>query len=67
MSVTIMEALQNAQINLVGSDHPLQNAVGKSQLNNAVILLEKGYKLSDEVEPLLEAAGGSVNDVPDLP
>ena len=62
-----MEALQNAQYNLVRGGHAFQEAIGKQQLNNAVILLEKGYKLSDEVEPLIEAASGDINAVPDAP
>jgi len=66
MSVTIMEALQNAQYNLVKGEHPFQRAIGCEQLNNAVILLEKGYSLSTEVEPLLEKHG-NINAVPDAP
>ena len=36
----------------------------KSQLNNAIVLLEKGYSVYDEVEPLLEKYG-DVENVPD--
>jgi len=62
MTVTILEALQNA-------DYNLQNNSGigllfaKPQLHNAVTLLEKGYSLNDEVEPLLEKFG-DVDSVP---
>jgi len=38
--------------------------MGKSQLHNAVTLLEKGYDLNEEVEPLLEEYG-DVDSVPD--
>jgi len=66
MSVTILEALQNAEMNFenvkrVGTGIlPL----AQEQLHNAVSLLEKGYSVEDEVEPLLEKYG-SVEDVPD--
>jgi len=67
MSVTILEALQNANYNL---DNLKLMGMGflpmvKSQLNNGVVLLEKGYNLYDEVEPLLEKYG-DVDNVPDL-
>ena len=64
MAVTILEALQNANYNL---DHaqrlPAIIPLAKEQLNNAVTLLEKGYDLDDEVEPLLEEHG-DVENVP---
>ena len=66
MAVTILEALQNANYNLDNF-----NTMGmailplvKDQLNNATVLLEKGYSLYDEVEPLLEKYG-DVENVPD--
>lgn len=67
MAVTILEALQNANYNL---DNVSKLGMGfiplvKSQLNNAIVLLEKGYNLYDEVEPLLENYG-DVNNVPEL-
>lgn len=67
MAVTIMEALQNANYNL---DNVKTMGMGfipmvKSQLNNAVVLLEKGYELQDEVEPLLEEYG-NVENVPEI-
>lgn len=67
MAVTILEALQNANYNLdnlklMGMEFlPMV----KGQLNNGVVLLEKGYSLNDEVEPLLEKYG-DVDSVPDL-
>lgn len=48
MAVSILEALQLA----------------KEQLNNAVKLLEKGYSVDDEFEPLLEKYG-DVDNVPE--
>lgn len=36
----------------------------KEQLNNAIVLLEKGYSVDDEVEPLLEEFG-NVDSVPE--
>ena len=67
MAVTILEALQNANYNL---DNLKAMGIGmlplvKGQLNNATVLLEKGYSIWTEVEPLLEK-WGSVEDVPEL-
>lgn len=65
MAVTILEALQNANANLDNVKYmPQLINIVKSQINNAVTLLEKGYELSDEVEPLLEEYG-NVENVPD--
>ena len=66
MSVSIMEALQNAQHNICNASHGFQIELGKTQLNNAVKLLEKGYTLETEVEPLLEKHGDA-DSVPDAP
>lgn len=66
MAVTILEALQNANYNLDNVKYMGVALVPiiKGQLNNAVVLLEKGYDLYDEVEPLLEEFG-DVDNVPD--
>jgi len=64
MAVTILEALQNANVNLK-ANNTLQLLIAKDQLNNAVTLLEKGYSMAEEVEPLIEKHG-SIEDVPDL-
>jgi len=67
MAVSILEALQNANYNLDSAQKigmfllPLV----KDQLNNAVVLLEKGYSLETEVEPLLEKYG-DVENVPEF-
>lgn len=64
MAVTILEALQNARYNLktAGSIAPIRQ-LALDQLENAVELLEKGYPLDTEVEPLLEDYG-DVDHVP---
>ena len=66
MSVSILEALMNAQYNLknVGVIGTAIIPMVQSQLDNAVGLLEKGYDIHDEVEPLIEEYG-SVEDVPE--
>jgi hypothetical protein len=64
MAVTILEALYNAQVNLVDGRLPIQKILGAEQLNNAIVLLEKGYPAHQEVEPLLEQYE-NVNDVPE--
>lgn len=67
MSVTILEALMNAEMNLDNvrvlgvSIIP----IAREQLHNAIVLLDKGYKPETEVDPLLEQFG-SVEDVPDI-
>ena len=64
MSVTILEALQNADYNLQ-TKMAFVAEMAKDQLHNAVGLLNKGYSLETEVEPLLEKYG-DVDDVPEI-
>jgi len=65
MAVSIMEALQNANYNLDNvARMPMLLPMVKEQLNNAVTLLDKGYDIWTEVEPLLEEYG-SVEKVPE--
>lgn len=66
MAVTILEALQNANMNINNVSKLGMSLLPlvKSQLNNAVVLLEKGYGLDEEVEPLLEEFG-DVENVPE--
>lgn len=60
MSVTIFEALWNADYNL--QNNGMTGLVlAKEQLHNAVELLGKGYDLDDEIEPLLEKYDGIEN------
>jgi hypothetical protein len=64
MSVTILETLQNAKINLIeNGETGIGRRIGAEQVRNAVTLLEKGYGLDEDVEPLLEQYG-SVFNVP---
>lgn len=65
MSVSILEALQNADCNLENAVRmPMLLPLVKEQLHNAVTLLDKGYGIWDEVEPLLEKYG-DVENVPE--
>ena len=62
---TILEALQNAKYNLTENKYlAVAATIGVEQLTNAVTLLEKGYSLETEVEPLLELFG-TADSVPD--
>jgi hypothetical protein len=63
---TILEALQNARYNIgnVKKVGLVLLPLVEDQLNNGLTLLEKGYDLEDEVEPLLEKYG-SVDNVPE--
>jgi len=66
MSVSIMEALQNADYNLDNAiKMPMLLPIVKEQLHNATVLLDKGYNIWTQVEPLLER-WGSVENVPEL-
>jgi len=65
MAVTILEALQNAQMNFK-TNMSFTLKIAEEQLNNAIVLLEKGYSKYDEVEPLLEEYG-EVENVPEKP
>ena len=66
MSLSIIETLQDAEYNL---DNVMKTLIAlplaKSQLHNAIVLLEKGYNIWTQVEPLLEQ-GGRVEDVPEI-
>lgn len=56
MSVSIMEALQNADYNLRNTG-TIGVMIAKEQLHNATVLLEKGYDIWTQVEPLLNKYG----------
>lgn len=66
MSVSIIEALYNAELNLknVKSLGTIILPLAQEQLHNAIVLLEKGYSLHDQVEPLLDEYG-DIDLVPD--
>lgn len=66
---TILEALENAKINLdnITKVPHLTTALLpliKVQLNNSIVLLNKGYNIDTEIDPLLEKYG-NVDNVPD--
>ena len=63
MAVSILEALQNADINLQNNGL-FGLALAKEQVHNAVKLLDKGYDLGEEVEPLIEKYG-TIENVPE--
>ena len=64
MSVSILECLQSADVNLTNNG-VLGSMLAKLQVHNATVLLEKGYNIWTEVEPLLEKYG-TVEDVPEV-
>jgi hypothetical protein len=67
MATTILEALQNAEMNLENVKH-IGTAIlpiAQAQLHNAVTLLEKGYGIYEEIDPILDQYG-TVENVPDL-
>ena len=66
MSVSILEALINADVNLQQRNKAgmFVVSIAADQLHNAVTLLDKGYSLTEQVEPLLEKHG-KVEDVPE--
>lgn len=65
MSVSILECLMNAEHNLGNlQSMPMLMPMVKSQLHNGITLLEKGYSIHTEVEPLLEKYG-DVESVPE--
>lgn len=62
---TILEALQNARINLIENRGTMiAEMIGREQLNNAITLLEKGYSIDTEIEPLTEPYE-SIDEVPE--
>ena len=64
MAVTILEALESVEYNLDNLVKlPMLLSLVKEQLHNAVVLLEKGYSIDDEIEPLLEQYS-NVDNVP---
>ena len=66
MRVSIIGALQCAEMNIVNVKR-IGLAIlpmAQEQLHNAIVLLDKGYGIHDEVEPLLEKYG-DVQNVPD--
>ena len=66
MSATLMDTLENAEINLENAKRigPAMLPMAQQQLHHAIVLLQKGYSLDDEVDPLPEKYG-SIENVPD--
>lgn len=64
MGLTILEVLQNAEINL--NNGGLGLMLAKQQLHNGIDLLEKGYSAHESFDALVDAHG-SVESVPDKP
>jgi len=60
--MTILEVLQEANGNL--SDDQFR-ATGVEQVHTVVRLLEKGYSLDDQIEPLTDWKYRSVEEVPE--
>jgi len=50
MSLTIMEVLENADSNLQRARMPIQIEMAKSQLHNALDLINQGFKLEDDFD-----------------
>lgn len=63
---TILEALQNAQYNLVEGMTQINKVVGKEQLHNAITLLEKGYDINDSIDDLINEYD-DIDKAPDKP
>jgi hypothetical protein len=63
MSCSILEVLQNADYNINESKMGFQTQIGKTQLHNAVELLNKGYTLEDDFDEVM----GESEDVEKVP
>lgn len=64
MSVSILEALQCAEINIEnGKRMPVILDLAKNQLHNTIVLLEKGYPITAQVEDII----GDLESVEDVP
>jgi hypothetical protein len=53
MPLSILETLQNADYNM-SNNGTTGSTIASKQLHNAVVLLEKGYSIYDEITCLLE-------------
>ena len=63
MSVSILEALDNAIYHLQNNGR-FGIGMAQEQIHNAVVLLQQGYGLNEQVEPLLQKHG-KVENVPE--
>lgn len=58
MACTILDTLRNARYNLIDNRGVgLAWTIGKEQLDNAMILLEKGYCIDELIDPILDNYG----------
>lgn len=65
MSVTIMDIIRNADINLQ-QNNGMMWPIASDQIRNAVILLDKGFGLLDTVDvDALAEKYGNLEDVPE--
>jgi len=62
---TIIEALENAKYNFINAAVPFQKEIAISQIDNAIVLLEKGYDGFVDIEELIKEYG-SVENVPEI-
>jgi len=63
---TILEALQNAKFNLIDNGGVgLPGIIGRKQLANAVILLEKEFPIDYVMDGVMDAFP-NLNDAPDF-
>ena len=60
----ILDALESAEYN-INHNGNLGMSLARGQLHNAIILLEKGYGLYEDIEPLLEKYE-KVEDAPEV-
>ena len=54
MKLSILQSLQSANDNIAWQSGSIGIKIARKQLNNAVILLEKGYPLDQDVNILIE-------------
>ena len=54
MKISILQSLQSANDNIAWQSGSIGIKIARKQLNNAVILLEKGYPLDQDVSILIE-------------
>ena len=54
MKLSILQSLQSANDNIAWQSGSIGIKIARVQLNNAVILLEKGYPLDQDVSILIE-------------
>ena len=61
---TIFDALRSADYNLNNSGATISKQLGRNQVHNVVVILDKGYDLYDDIDDLLDKFG-TVEEVPE--